>query len=778
MGHTILDRRSVNSSGTSLTQAQVGFDRVAQNFQQTISDPTFLPAMAVGSAAYRLGKLTLLEGAAAAGITKFVPRIVLNPTLSLAALGGEVSAFRASSNVLGSWAGHLPTQSTFHAKGWSGTFTDFLFLKTFGRFGASNPILAHAAQSHAMVLGHEVSARLGFTDAQAGSYVEKLAHAEATNLGLGAGVAFMHVATRGSLQVAEKAADARLQSFSTSKLSAFHSLPAPQLESMAANSNNTRVNGPVLEVLNREVPTSQVPQEGFMGHMSNPADGFRSFILPDGTRLSWIGSPKDYPAPLDVRLSTTWNNALGAVLVANSKLDAMGLIVMHGAMLNGWAPDASLGQKLLWRGLGGMMAFTRSIPHERDLNPLLRSLNLSPQNFNFERLTPEQQAWVSFLGAAEKTQGKALGMTPKWRFIDANLAQNGFEKQTGLGGMKSVVLHAPGDAAKKNAVEMMARAAKVLGIYISGGDEGTAQGNWTDIFAKTAPMNMAGTLSSHPLLQGPYPSPYTARGVFEGLWHFMVGTGMDVRNTPVLFQGTGGVGQGVLRLAIQQGVEIAGASDILIRGLIDMRDYAVAMSPRYKDVPWFWDRQAARAALEMDIFAEQELLAAKHGLPIVNGLQDAITQASFNRIKQGHNSNIPLLSPNATSHQVDGNLLASFQNYGGKAIIGGANNMLELGPEGSYLSAAREAVERDINVPNDSRQNQEGARTVLAKALGISEEDAVRLAVSVGQGTLTEYQQGHLKGIPPQVYSDREAQRAWNALLDAGLAIGGRFDIP
>ena len=104
--------------------------------------------------------------------------------------------------------------------------------------------------------------------------------------------------------------------------------------------------------------------------------------------------------------------------------------------------------------------------------------------------------------------------------------------------------------------------------------------------------------------------------------------------------------------------------------------------------------------------------------------------------------------------------------------------MLELGPEGSYLATAREAVERDVFVANDSRQNQEGARTVLAKALGINEEDAVRLAVSVGKGTLTEYQEGHSKGIPPQVYSDRVAQRAWNELLDAGFAIGGRFDVP
>src|SRR4029434_6196400 len=137
------------------------------------------------------------------------------------------------------------------------------------------------------------------------------------------------------------------------------------------------------------------------------------------------------------------------------------------------------------------------------------------------RLSPEHQSYVNLLGAGEKVNGKALGMTPKWRFIDQALEGIGLTSRAYLGGMKSVVLHAPHEAAKEQAVRMMAQVARTLGIYISGGDEGTARGPWTDIFAETATLNMGGSKNAHFLLQGRYPSAYTAQGVFAGIWHFL-----------------------------------------------------------------------------------------------------------------------------------------------------------------------------------------------------------------------------------------------------------------
>ena len=184
--------------------------------------------------------------------------------------------------------------------------------------------------------------------------------------------------------------------------------------------------------------------------MENPENGFDPFVMPDGSHVVWIEGPGSYPSPLNERLATTWNNALGAVLVAHPGMDALGLIVMHGAMKNHWAPDAA-GASPVWRGLGGMMAFPKVIPPSRDLNPLLNHLGLGAAGEAFElgRLSPEQQAYVNLLGASEKVNGKALGMTPKWRFIDQALEGIGLTTRTGLGGMKSVVSHAPNEAAKR-----------------------------------------------------------------------------------------------------------------------------------------------------------------------------------------------------------------------------------------------------------------------------------------------------------------------------------------
>lgn len=777
MGHTILDRRSALSVGSNLTQTQIGLDSVVTRFNETAADPTLLPAMAVGSMAFRFAKLGLLETAAASGLAKLAPKIILTPSASLLALSAEVTAFRGTSHLLGSWAGRPSYQGVFDPKGWKGSFTDFLALKTFGRMGSVNPVLTHFAQANAMVLGHAASARLGFTDHRAGTYIERLAHAEATNMALGAGMGLMNKLSAGKITALEKATDVRIHSLFPAR----QSLSLPQtneagLAVMAAVRDNTRVNGPVLEMIAAQGEIStRVPAEGFMGRMANPKDGFSAFTFPDGTHAIWIGSPSAFPRVIGERLATTWSGALGAVLVANPKADVLGLIVMHGARKNHWAPDASTITHPKWRGLGGMMAFTRSIPHARDLDPLLQEMSLgSAQGFKFEKLTPEQQAAVNLLGAAEITNGKAKGMGPKWIFIDQTLALNGFETRTGLGGMKSVVLHAPGDVAKKEAMLTMAQVAKALGIYISGGDEGTARGPWTDIFAEAAPMNMAGSRNSHPLIRGFYPSAYTAEGVFQGLLQSLQGVGSGDRGRSVLFQGVGGVGEGVLRKAIQNGLGVAGATNMTVGELVAMRDFAKTR-PGYEHVAWMWDRSAARKSLEPDVFAEQEILAVKEGLIIVEGLEAAIVAGSNALLGTGKSTDVSFLSLNATSHQLTPRILDLHFSYGGEGSANGANNVFELDANGSYRPAAEHAVRKRQSTPADSRINQMGAKVVLANALGITEADAQRLAESVGRQVLEDHREAHQNGIPPQVKAEAEAQQIWSDLKTAGEAIGGDF---
>lgn len=800
MGHTILDRRSALSVGSNLTQTQIGLDGVVTNFNKTATDPTLLPAMAAGSLVFRFAKLGLLEGAAASGFSKLAPQIILHPTTSLFALSAEVTAFRGTSHLLGSWVGRPSYQGVFDSKGWKGSFTDFLALKTFGRLGNANPFLTHFAQANAMVLGHEASARLGFTDRQAGSYIERLAHAEATNMALGAGMGLVAKVSGGKLQVLEKSAELRGQTLSPS----IARPPLPNLENlvgMAANVhvNNTRVNGPVLDMIAAQGEIStRVPAEGFMGRMESPKDGFAPFTLPDGTHMIWLASPAAFPGIIGERVATTWNGAMGAVLVANPRIDALGLIVLNGVRRNSWAPDAQ-DKSPVWRALGGMMAFTFVTPPARDLNPLLAAMNLgSAQGFKRELLNPEQQAAVNLLGASEVTNGKAEGMSPKWFRIDKTLELNGYLKRTGLGGAKSIVLHVPGDTAKEQAVKMMAEAAKVLGIYVSGGDQGTARGPWTDMFAQIAPRNMAGSKNSHPLISGFYPSPHTAEGVFQSIRQYLKFSKSGAMNRSILFQGLGGVGAVVFQKAVEQGLEVAGAVDLSVPEILAMRDWASG-NPKYRDVAWMWDRAAAEKALETDIFAEQSLLAAKEGLIIVEGLEGAILAASHQRTQLGLNSDIPILSPNASSHAINRGVLDVFFGYGGEAVLGGANNMLELDVHGSSNEMAYYALQKGIFVPASELINQMGAKVVLANALGITEAKAKELAASVGRQVYEQYQSQYDPGIepfqyglddpvaydraadaarrnfrpiPPQIQSDREARAAWAELKAAGEAIG------
>lgn len=217
-----------------LTQGQQGLDAALNSFSQTAADPASLAAMTVGSFAFRFARLGFLQGAASSGITRFAPRFLLNGAVNLSALGVEVTAFRQANNVFGSWAGHHPEQGVFDVNGWRGTFVDFLALKTIGHLGAGQNIaLTHFAQANAMVLGHEASARLGFTPHEEGSYIERLAHAEVTNMAMGAGMSLAGVLTGGATHRIERGIDLRIESLRSSHLSStFQPLTSGHLESL------------------------------------------------------------------------------------------------------------------------------------------------------------------------------------------------------------------------------------------------------------------------------------------------------------------------------------------------------------------------------------------------------------------------------------------------------------------------------------------------------------------------------------------------------------------
>jgi|GEM_PF-3518962 len=835
MTESILTRTSAplyQLQNTAYTPIQARVDALVSGFVAHATDGYSLAAMVGGGMAYRFGRL----GTLAAG-SRFLGPQSLPLSSHLVRLGsvglsfaGEVLTFEAGQRALRVGIGGADPRllrwggENGLGRGLVSAALTLGPLKGTGALaGGQNIVLQHVLQDGAMVLAHNTSAAFGVGERPRESLAEQMVNAEATLWQMNAGMALVGLGTGGRLTSIERAADLQIQStrpfagtnfrFPMAPVLAPEMVPAglggrttpaegesgsrahlvftiggtsdssnpPPVHEVAPSpeipsniDSNTRVNGPVLEIISRGQPTTNVPPEGFMGRMENPANGFEPFLMPDGSHVVWLEGPQAFPRPLDERLATTWNNALGAVLVANPRSDALGLIVMHGAMRNHWAPDAA-GASPVWRGLGGMMAFPKTVPPSRDLGPLLSFLGVRPTGDSFElsRLRPEEQAYVNLLGAGEKVNGKALGMTPKYRFIDQALEGVGLSSRTGLGGMKSVVLHAPNDAAKEQAVRMMAQVARVLGIYISGGDEGTARGPWTDIFAQVAPLNMGGSKNSHPLLQGRYPSAYTAQGVFAGIRQFMRSQFRNPAQAPIFFQGTGGVGGNVINLALGERYTVAGVTEIMASDLVKLRDETRAQG--LSQIPFIWDRRSAHEVLDTKTYETERRVAESQGLFIVNDLVEALQHASLERSVRGIPGRIPIISLNATSHQVSEERLEGFHRLGVRAIIGGANNMLELDGQGSYWSTAQRALDLGIFVPNDSAINRMGAMIVVANALKLDEAQAQALAEWVGEYSAQEFRLSHQQGIPPQVYSDRIAQAAWNALLDSGEAIGGRF---
>jgi len=237
---TLLDRHS-QPNHPELTQGQLGLDSAVAQFSHQAADPANLLSMTVGSFAFRYAKILGLEGAAAAGLSRIVPRFALNGTAAALALSAEVTAFRGTSNLLSGRS----LSETFEANGWKSSYLDFMILKSVGHLGAGSPVLSNFAQSNAMVLGHELSASLGWTAHDHRSYVERLAEAQATTLALNAGSALFGVLTGGRTHSAERALEARLEALQGPASLEAHSLGArsPELLSMGAEASSEPPSG-------------------------------------------------------------------------------------------------------------------------------------------------------------------------------------------------------------------------------------------------------------------------------------------------------------------------------------------------------------------------------------------------------------------------------------------------------------------------------------------------------------------------------------------------------
>ncbi|MBI4411553.1 MAG: hypothetical protein HY541_03620 [Deltaproteobacteria bacterium] len=470
-------------------------------------------------------------------------------------------------------------------------------------------------------------------------------------------------------------------------------------------------------------------------------------------------------------MSTVWNNALGVLFVANPRIDSYGLVFHHGVMRNPW----SIYGEGSWHGLGGTMAFPQVEGEPAALAMVLGSLGVAVEgeleDFDLDSLTADQRAAVILQEAAERVAGKGMAMTPKWRFIDEGLRQIG-APLTGLGGGKAILIHPDDPGLKRSAIEMLARATLHTGAYISGPDQNMGvklqQGlpdEPADIFARIAPFHMAGSPEAHKIVAGRPPSNYTGDGVYEGI-RVALKHVTGSKKAPLFIQGNGGVGSRVLERAITDNLVIAGISDASVKALLRAQQTLRASGILV------WDRKAARRlGLSDEKLAAMEAEAYSKGIQIADGLVECMDIA----MQKGGFGNIGILSPNADPHAISLKVLEALKRMGVQAVIGGANNMLALDESGSYLTVARRALELKIFIPNDSAINRMGATIVLYDALGLDDAMAQRLTEIVGERVADEWFNGQLKGIPPQVYSDRYAKKAWNDAILRGEAMGGLF---
>lgn len=186
-----LERRFSSSEG-AYTNSQIQMDAAVGTLAAEASNPATLGAIVIGSFGYKASNLLLTRIASpllseSAAITRMLAQGFIRGS----SLAAEVTLFRGASNGFGALAGHASPQGVLDSKAWFATYMDFLSLKTFGRFGRQNIAAAHFAQANAMVIGHNLTASLGLTEKQHGSYIEQLAHAEILNLQLGLGMSLL-----------------------------------------------------------------------------------------------------------------------------------------------------------------------------------------------------------------------------------------------------------------------------------------------------------------------------------------------------------------------------------------------------------------------------------------------------------------------------------------------------------------------------------------------------------------------------------------------------------
>lgn len=488
-------------------------------------------------------------------------------------------------------------------------------------------------------------------------------------------------------------------------------------------------NGAIVQELFTNRRFSKAPAPGFLAKAGCPADGFEPFKTDRGTEVLFIPNPAQLRHPLSLNITPQWRNALGLVVARHEASDTVNAIFIHGVRRTPWSAI----QPNAWQALGGVMAF---------------------QGISFER-------------ALDMVVGKGYAMTPKWGYIDMSLEQVNHPTLTNLGGGKQIILHGPSVGDKHAGIVIAAEVAVILGIYISGCDQNTGLDekngiNWGDKYAELAPFNFMGAKTAGLGYTGmKNPSPFTARGVFAGLT--VIKQELTGQDAPIFIQGCGGVGRVLIADAVKNGWPISGVVEAEVSKLLNVRRDGLK-------APIYLDAAATEAAFDKERRAEEEKLARENGIPVVEGLIEAMELSR----KQG----LPtvILSPNAGPHPITREIAEYLVASGVKAVAGAANNTLGL-ENGSPETIAWLLQKGGIFAPNDSRINRMGAMSVTVESIQLGAVGLARQEVAVGEGVRDEIVNAYRHGIPPQLYSEQLAAARHNDALTTGDAQGGWFDV-
>jgi hypothetical protein len=448
---------------------------------------------------------------------------------------------------------------------------------------------------------------------------------------------------------------------------------------------------------------------------ANPANGFEPTRMDNGTEVLWVPNPARLGIPYGARASALWEHGLALVAFRNLEKEVVGGIYLHSAIRNPWSQVAAGA----FQCLGGIMVF----PHQG---------------------TGAKSAEDLFADVISK--GEA--MCPKWQFHRINAQAEGVSADPRLGGGKSTASHPATEQGKRDAITVTAAVASALGIYISGSDQNMTAEN-CGLFADLAPKNFMG-VKGHPLdLYAGMgdPSPWTAKGVYYAIRAAREKL-LNGETEPVFIQGYGNVGRPLTDMLVRDGHPISGIIDTNLTMLVRAREAGLTC-PLY--------------LLDTGAGLPDASALESHDVTVVKSMVEALERQPQTVI----------LSPNAGTHLITLDVASYLVNSKVKAVIGAANNMLDV-VDGSVEVIATMLQNAKIFAPNDSETNQMGALSVVVRPLGLTEDQLTRLAQGVGARTYEAIELFY-QNIPPQIGRARIARRFYNQLLASGEAVGGYY---